>query len=150
MPLNHQNPQGNLDVDVDKPCLCARAKVLPFSGWFIEWMASSTDRFWWRVCSPQHHARGSFWSDQADLHQPDQKGSAPAMPCKSRMRLSMPSWSGICGPNRDFLVLKWWSYQHIWLQPALTIELSPYWKFLLKMGCTTRSFTESLVQLEEA
>ena len=39
---------------------------------------------------------------------------------KARMRLSMPSWSGICGPNRDLLVLKWWSYryQHVWLQPA--------------------------------
>ena len=44
----------------------------------------------------------------------------------------MPSWSGICGPNRDLLVLKWWSYQHIWLQPALTIELSPYWLFYAK------------------
>ena len=44
----------------------------------------------------------------------------------------MPSWSGICGPNRDLLVLKWWSYQHILLQPALTIELSPYWLFYAK------------------
>ena len=49
------------------------------------------------------------------------------------MRLSLPSWSGICGPNRDLLVLKWWSYQHIWLQPVLTIELSPYWLFYAKL-----------------
>ena len=51
---------------------------------------------------------------------------------KARMRLSTPSWSGICGPNRDLLVLKWWIYQHIWLQPALAIELSPYWLFYAK------------------
>ena len=31
---------------------------------------------------------------------------------------------GICGPIRNLLVLKWCSYQHIWLQPALTIKLS--------------------------
>ena len=61
---------------------------------------------------------------------------------KARMRLLMQPWSGICGPNRDLLVLKWWSYQHIWLQPALIMELSPSWLFNAKSGCTTGSFTD--------
>ena len=92
-------------------------------------------------------ARGGFWSDQADLHQPDWRirlcSSHAWEGCrKARMRLSMPSWSGICGANRDLLVLKGWSYQHIWLQPALIMELSPSWLFNAKSGCTTGSFTD--------
>ena len=71
---------------------------------------------------------------------------------KARMRLSMPSWYGICGPSRDLLALKWWSYQHIWLQPALlTMELSPSWLFYAKWDArlgVLRSPTD--VQLEDA
>ena len=88
------------DLDVDKTCLCATAKVLPFSGWFIEWMAASTDRFWWRVCSPQHHARGSFWSDHADRHQPDEKGSAPAMPERGDAK---PEWGFQCHHDLQYV-----------------------------------------------
>ena len=48
----------------------------------------------------------------------------------------------ISGPNRDLLVLRWWSYQHIWLQPALIMELSPSWLLNARSGCTTGSFTD--------
>ena len=131
-------------------CLCATASVLPFNGWFMVWMAASTGGFSERVCSPQHHARGSFWSDQADLRQPDEQGVAREGRRKAKMRLPMP-WSGICGPNMDLLVLKWWSYQHIWLQPTLySMELSPSWLFYEKWDALQGSFTESYVQLEGA
>ena len=49
--------------------------------WLIHGVDGSWYRqVWWIVCSPQHHARGSFWSDQADLHQPGGEISALAMP----------------------------------------------------------------------
>ena len=114
------------------------------------WMAASTGRFWWRVCSPQHHAMHgpeavlkwsskwptiAWWIRLCSSHAWEGR-------YKARMRLSMPSWSGICGPNRDLLVPKWWSYQHVWLQPALTMELWPSWLFNAKSGCTTGSFTD--------
>ena len=76
----------------------------------LKWPSRPTSAWWKRLCS------SDAW-----------KGWR-----KARMRLSKTSWSGICGPNRDLLVLKWWSYQHIWLQPALTMELSPYWLFYAK------------------
>ena len=51
----------------------------------------------------------------------------------------------------DLLVLKWWSYQHIWLQPTLySMELSPSWLFYEKWDALQGSFTESYVQLEGA
>ena len=60
----------------------------------------------------------------------------------------------ICGSNRDLLVLRWWSYQHIWLQPALTMELSPYWLLYAKcdalQGVLPNPTRYYDVQLEEA
>ena len=56
--------------------------------------------FWWRVCSPQHHARGSFWSDQADLHQPNEKGSAPAMPERGDAK---PEWGFQCHHDLEYV-----------------------------------------------
>ena len=132
------------------------ASVLPFSGWFMVWMAASTGRFWWRACSPQHHAKGSHWSDQADPHQPDGEYSkavismperADAKPCdEAKFKchdLEYVAQTGI------LLVLKWWSYQHYLAAArlnhgAVTFLAVSYakWDALLH-----GSFTEAYVQL---
>ena len=122
--------------EMDNTCLCTTASVLPFSGWFMVWMAASTGRFGWRVCLPEHYARGSLkWSSRSTSAWLIRLWSSDAWEGrrKARMRLSKPSWSGICGPNRGLLGLNWWSYQHIWLQTALIINLSPSWLFYAKI-----------------